>query len=71
MPVIESLIGVKDVARLTGMSARSVWTWIKSGRTPPIVRIGRAVRFHASQVDAWIRADCRPWSEIKEEGGHD
>lgn len=32
MPVIESLVGVKEVAKLIGLSARSIWKFISEGR---------------------------------------
>lgn len=67
MATIESLIGVKDLAKLTGVSARSIWKFLSEGRTPPAVRIGRSVRFRASQVDAWVRAGCRPWADLERE----
>lgn len=58
MPTIESLISVSQVARLTSLSERTIWRMIGEGRTPETVRVGRAVRFRASEVDIWIKSGC-------------
>ena len=58
MPTIESLLDVAHVARLTGLSPRTIWKMLEDGRTPKPVRIGRAVRFRASDIDFWIKAGC-------------
>ena len=67
MPVIESLIGVRDLAKLLGLSQRSVWKLLSVGRCPPALRIGRSVRFRASECDRWIRAGCGPWADLGSE----
>lgn len=58
MPTIESLLKVQDVAKLTGLSVRSIWKLLASGRMPAAVRIGRAVRFRATEINEWISAGC-------------
>ena len=58
MPVIESLLRVPEAAKLTGVSPRTFWSLLASGRAPDVVRIGRAVRLRASDVDLWIRLGC-------------
>ena len=58
MAVIESLLKVPEAAKLTGVSARTFWKLIASGRTPEIVRINRSVRLRASDLDLWIRLGC-------------
>jgi len=58
MPVIESLLKIPEVAKLAGVSPRTVWKLISSGRAPELVCIGRARRMRASDVDLWIRLGC-------------
>ena len=58
MPTIESLLSVSQVSKLTKLSERTIWRMISENRTPAIVRVGRSVRFMASDVDAWIKAGC-------------
>lgn len=58
MPVIESLLRVPEVAKLAGIAPRTMWKLIATGRSPEVVRIGRAVRMRASDVDLWIKLGC-------------
>lgn len=58
MPVIESLLRVPDVAKLVGIAPRTMWKLIETGHAPEVVRIGRAVRMRASDVDLWIKLGC-------------
>lgn len=58
MPTIESLISVSQVARLTGLSDRTIWRMIDEARTPKVFHIGRAVRFRAAEIDLWIKSGC-------------
>jgi excisionase family DNA binding protein len=58
MPVIESLLRVTEASKLTGVSTRTFWKLIASGRAPEVVRIGRAVRIRASDLDQWIKLGC-------------
>ena len=58
MPVIESLLRVPDVAKLAGIAPRTMWKLIATARAPEVIRIGRAVRMRASDVDLWIKLGC-------------
>ena len=59
MPPIERLLKVEDVAKLTGLSPRTIFRMIGDGRMPDPVRINqRAVRFRASEIDQWLRLGC-------------
>ena len=52
------LIGVKEIARRTGLSERSVWRLRDSGALPPPLRFGRLVKWRDADVDAWLGAGC-------------
>jgi len=66
MPVIESLLRVPEAAQLAGVSQRTFWKLISTGRTPETVRIGRSVRLRASDIDAWIRLGCPSREQFEE-----
>lgn len=66
MPTIESLLTVPQVAKLIGLAPRTVWRMIAEGRTPATIRVGRYVRFKASEVNDWIGSGC-PSIEKKSE----
>jgi excisionase family DNA binding protein len=58
MAILESLLTVPEAARLARVSARMFWKLIASERAPEAVRIGRAVRLRASDIDLWIKLGC-------------
>lgn len=47
---------IEDVARLLSVSAKTVQDWRYRGVGPPAVKVGRAVRFDAEDVERWIAA---------------
>ena len=66
MAKLESLLTIADVARLTGLSARTVRRLVQRRTIPPPIRVaGRSVRFRASEIDEWLRAGCPDFKEIK------
>lgn len=69
MPVVESLLTTADIARLARVSKRTVHRWMREQRLPAEVRLagpGRgAVRFRASDIDAWIRWGCPSRAEFE------
>lgn len=44
---------VDDVATHFGVSADTVYNWLKSKNPPPHRRVGRQYRFNLGEVDAW------------------
>jgi len=58
MPPIETLLTISQVARLIGVSSRTIWKMIADHRTPAPVHIGRLTRFRASEIDRWLRLGC-------------
>jgi excisionase family DNA binding protein len=45
---------VEDVARLLNVSAKTVQDWRYRGPGPLAVKVGRAVRLDADDLEAWI-----------------
>ena len=54
-PALERLIGRKEVLILIGISNATLWRWIKAGRFPAPLKIGKKkVAWRSSVLAAWI-----------------
>ena len=62
------LIGYNEIARRLGVDRITVWKWVRAGRFPAPLRIGRARRWKESTVDEWIN-NLEERSGRKHEGG--
>lgn len=49
-------LSAADVAKLLGVSERHIWAMYSSGRIPLPIRLGRAVRWNAAELQAWLDA---------------
>ncbi len=49
-------LAAADVAKLLGISERHLWALHSSGRVPRPIRLGRAVRWNAAELSAWLDA---------------
>lgn len=54
------LVNAKTAARLCGIGRTCWYALLASGRIPAPVRLGRAVRWRASELAAWCAAGCPP-----------
>lgn len=54
----ESLLDVKTLANVLGVSPRTIWNMRDAGRVPEPVKVGRLCRWPSSRIDDWIRAGC-------------
>lgn len=54
------LVNVTQVARLLGLSERTVWQLDKGGKLPLPLRIGRSVRWHLEELRRWVSAGSPP-----------
>lgn len=52
------LIPVRTVAKILGISTRSVWRLHSSGKILPPVRIGGAVRWRSDELKRWVAEGC-------------
>ncbi len=52
------LISVETVAKLLGISTRSVWRLHSAGKLIPPVRLGGLVRWNAEELQRWIALGC-------------
>ncbi len=54
-PPLERLIGRKEVLMLIGISNATLWRWIKAGRFPAPMKIGKKkVAWRSSVLAHWI-----------------
>ena len=51
---MESLLTVKDVARMLSVPDQTVYLWV-SQRKLPHYKIGKTVRFYPAEIEEWIR----------------
>jgi excisionase family DNA binding protein len=54
-----ALLDTEQVAALLGLRPNTLAQWRVSGEGPMFVKIGRRVRYRASDVDAWITKRSR------------
>jgi excisionase family DNA binding protein len=55
--LIEPFIDSEDVARLTGLSIRTIWRMARDGRLPPSISpTNRRFRWRRADIDAWLSA---------------
>jgi excisionase family DNA binding protein len=48
------LVDIKAAAELLGVSDRTVWSLIQRGEGPPLIRLGRSVRFSVESLREWV-----------------
>lgn len=54
-----ALITTRDVAEMLGVSRSTLYGWAVAGYGPPPIKVGRQVRYKASDVDAWLEQQKR------------
>ena len=53
------LLTLPGVAKLCGVSQRTVWGWATAGISPPPLKIGKGtVRYSRRAYEAWVAAGC-------------
>ena len=63
--VVQELLNVKQVASILSISQRQVWKLLAAGKVVSPVRLGRSVRFRASDISRWVELGC-PSREVFE-----
>lgn len=59
---LPALLSEQEVAAWLGVSVRTLRRWrLEHGYGPPIVRVGRFVRYRRGDVEAWIAAQHEPF----------
>ena len=52
------LIPACEVARLLGISKRTLWRLLSAGKLPAPIRLGNNVRWRLDEVEQWISQGC-------------
>jgi excisionase family DNA binding protein len=60
------LIRAEEVARLVGVSTRTLWRLVNAGEFPRPIHVGRNTRWRAADVEGWV-SRRRPTTEEKSE----
>lgn len=55
---VNELLTAKEISKMLKVTTRAVWNYRDAGAMPQPVRIIGAVRWRASDVEAWIMAGC-------------
>lgn len=54
------LIDGKEASRLLGVCEKTLQRMSRQGEMPPLIKIGRAVRWSYAAIKAWVEAGCPP-----------
>ena len=52
------LIAAEEVARLMGISERTLWRLLSAGKIPKPLHVGRSARWRLAEVREWIDRGC-------------
>lgn len=64
------LLTVRHLAELLEVSVRHIWRLNAMGKLPGPVKLGKAVRWRATEIETWLDAgapDRKMWSAMREE----
>ncbi|QEL14653.1 helix-turn-helix domain-containing protein [Limnoglobus roseus] len=65
----QHLLTEDEAANLLRVKPNTLATWRMSGRyNLPFVRVGRAIRYRAADVTAWVDSRCSPGTTKKTAG---
>ncbi len=53
---MEKLLTTEQVAEVLGVPRATLWQWRSHGKGPKGLRVGRHVRYRATDIDRWIAA---------------
>jgi excisionase family DNA binding protein len=56
----ESLMSLEEVAGYLGVPVRTVYSWRATSKGPRGFRVGKFVRYKASDVAAWLECQADP-----------
>jgi predicted DNA-binding transcriptional regulator AlpA len=57
-PPSEKLLDAKAIAKMLGLSVRTIWRLSDGGQMPKPVRLGSAVRWKTDEINRWIESGC-------------
>ena len=57
---LEPLLSVSDLAEYLGVPQQTIYDWRVHGRGPRASKVGKRLRFAASDVRAWLQRQADP-----------
>ena len=69
MTAIETFLNVGQVAEMLGLSSATIRKWVLTGFIP-CKKIGRAVRFSASEIQDWAKGKSKGPAEPQKQEEH-
>jgi excisionase family DNA binding protein len=70
MTDVETFLDVGQVAEMLKLSSATIRKWVLTGYIP-CKKIGRAVRFSASEIQSWARGKSKGSVEPQKQEGHE
>ncbi|WP_084426957.1 helix-turn-helix transcriptional regulator [Roseimaritima ulvae] len=55
---LRRMLAANDVAKLFGISTRTLWRWVSSGRIMRPLTIGETKRWDRQKLEEWIESGC-------------
>lgn len=66
------LLSAGEVARMLGVSTRTLWRLQSGGRLPEPIRLGGSTRWRVSDIEHWVAHGCaKPQETIPETPQHE
>ena len=53
-------VTAKEIAKMLGVSRRTIWRWDTCEKVPEPIRIGKAVRWRRHDIEEWVKDGCPP-----------
>lgn len=53
------LLTIRELAELCGLSTRTIFRLVDSGKVPQPIRLGKAIRWNSEEVEKWIASGCQ------------
>ena len=60
----ETLLNMSDLLKILKAKRSTMYNWINEGIFPKGIKIGRAVRWHKEDVEAWIEQKRNESKEV-------
>ena len=58
-PIEPATMTPKQAAMYAGVSLRTLFRWLATGRVPGVVKRGRVVRIHKRLFDQWLQSGAK------------
>lgn len=56
----DKLLKCPEAAEYLGVAVNTLYSWRHVGRGPRVIKVGNALRYRRSDVDAWLEQNADP-----------